>query len=95
MHWCTISVAEATKLVQAKYPGVGIVQTRLAPPMCAVGQLCTFGGLEQPVFVVFDMADGSRRAMVVQCGGPTYTNGQLIQDRYCVPSTFDYPEIRG
>lgn len=78
---CADITRAATKLVQAKYPGAGIVQTHLAPPLCGP-YLCTNGGLEQPDFVVLDMADGSRRVVVLLCG------------QTCSASPFTYPESR-
>jgi hypothetical protein len=41
--------------------------------------LMTFGGLTHPSAVVFDLADSSRRVVLLTCGGPV-TDGKVVTE---------------
>ncbi len=45
--------------------------------------LGAFGGLNQPSAVVFDLADGSRRVVVLLCHGPISDGKVVIEPREC------------
>ena len=45
--------------------------------------LGAFGGLNHPSAVVFDLADGSRRVVLLLCGGPVFDGKVIIQPRDC------------
>ena len=54
----------------------------------------TLGGLWQPQFVVFDLADGTRRTIAMTCG-PDYSLPEHSGETTCWESEFDIWRVRG
>jgi hypothetical protein len=54
-------------------PWARVTATWFAPPSCG-GQLCAYAGLENPNYVIFDLADGTRQAVEVWCGPSSADN---------------------
>ena len=54
-------------------PWARVTATWYARPTCG-GQVCIFAGLQQPGYIIFDLADGTRWAVEVTCGPSSAEN---------------------
>jgi hypothetical protein len=92
--FCDGAVPAATEVLLAESPGAAIVRAAVAPPSCGDPYtICTFGELGTPLFVVFDLANGSRRAIGLQCLGPQETQGSALGPASCSPNDFHGTEF--
>jgi hypothetical protein len=77
----------------AKAPDAVVVRQVMAEPVCGDGHgLCTFGGLWQPSFMVFDLADRSRRVIGLMCEGEVTQDGRVVSETQCTAD--DLPSLR-
>jgi hypothetical protein len=81
--FCDVAVGVATPLLVTQAPRALIVGAAVAPLSCGdpyVG--CQLTALGTPVLVVFDLANGSRRAFELWCMAPLW-DGSTVQPATC------------
>ena len=81
--YCAVAVPVATEALVSRDPGAVVVRASIAEQMCS-DTICTTAGLARQYFVVFNLEDGSRKAIGVACGA-LVVDGAL-KDPACVPS---------
>jgi hypothetical protein len=78
--YCAAAIASATPVLKAQRPDAKVVRAAIAPQSCDATTyvICTNGGMSTAtVFVVFDLADGTRHAVGLLCQG-AITDGSLV-----------------
>jgi hypothetical protein len=86
---CQVSARVAIQTLMAKAPDAVVVRQGIADPVCRDEQVqCAFTGLSQPFFVVFDLADGSRRVIGMMCEGEVMQDGRVVSEPQCTHDDF-------
>jgi hypothetical protein len=86
-EYCAAAIQTATQVLEAQRPDANMVRAAIAPPSSSsTGYVvCAIGGLSHPVFVVFDLGDGSRIAVGVGCRGTVTQGSQVMSTPACAP----------
>jgi hypothetical protein len=91
---CALAVPFATQGLVSREPAAVVVRASIAEPTCSADGkiMCTFAGLAKPAFVVFDLQDGSRRVIRVDCQGAVYSGASnaIVEAPRCTVGDLDY-----
>ena len=96
---CTAAIEEATSILHATEPGAEVTGAVTAgfPTMQGRDEnemTIVLGGLHKPKFVIFDLADGSRRTIGLTCG-PDLDVQAYIRPTVCWASEFEVWRVSG
>lgn len=96
---CSAGREAAITALHAKEPGAVVTRVMSASGPVQRGQgpdeiSFAFGGLIQPSFAILDLADGSRRAIGLQCG-PDFAAADYPATIVCQPAAFDMWRVGG
>ena len=96
---CIAAIATATTILHESEPGAVITGAVTAGYPMMQGSdpneiTIVLGGLHKPEFVIFDLADGSRRTIGLTCGPDLSVNGS-INDTVCWESEFEVWRVSG
>jgi len=94
--YCQAAVATASVALDAQGSHAQIVRAAIAPQNCSGSTLalCTNGGMgTETVFVVFDLADGSRHAVGLLCQRAISVNNQPPTAPSCQPDNITNMEV--
>ena len=86
--YCDAAIQAATQVVAtAQRPDAYVVRAAIAPPSCSSTTyvVCATAGLSHPVFVIFDLGDGSRLAVGLGCRGTVTQGDQVLSTPACAP----------
>ena len=97
---CNSGVQEAIEALRATEPGAVVTGASSAgyPMMRGDGPnevSFTFGGLQEPGFVILDLADGGRRAFGMDCGPDRSADGTPTGGTACQVAEFDLWRVTG
>ena len=95
---CKTAIETATEVLHATDPGATITESVTAgyPTMRGNGPnevTFTIGGLAEPRFVIFDLADGSRRTIGLTC--EPAVDGEVIGPTVCRETEFEVWRVTG
>jgi hypothetical protein len=84
--YCAAAIQTATEILEAQRPDVNIVRAAIAPPSCNATTyvVCTTAGLGRAFFVVFDLGDGSRLPVGVECQGTLTQGSEVVSTPACL-----------
>jgi hypothetical protein len=96
---CIAAIATATSILHAAEPGAVIIGAVTAHYPVMQGSdpnemTVVLGGLHKPKFVIFDLADGSRRTIALTCG-PDLSTGDSFRETACWESEFEVWRVTG
>ena len=93
-EYCADAIQTATQVMEAERPDANMVRAAIAPPSCSSTTyvVCATSGLSQPVFVVFDLGDGSRLAVGLGCRGTVTQGNQTVSTPACAPEVIPNQE---
>ena len=96
---CTVAIETATALLKAKDPGAAITGAAIAGYPTQQGKdpseaTVILAGLWKPKFVIFDLADRSRRTIGLTCG-PDMDVQAAIRPTVCWETEFEVWRVTG